>query len=441
MGFINHLKTAIIYQMLTHTITHKDSLTLARCGQLKLATGTVETPAFMPVGTVGAVKTLLPSEVQALGADIILGNTYHLYLRPGHKAIEQFGGIAQWNGWKGPVLTDSGGFQVFSLGGRYRVGSTNEQLPPPPDLESLTPADQPIRNTKPAYDADDAAAGFVKITEAGAEFRSHIDGSRHNFTPENVVDIQIALGSDIMMVLDECTEYPASYERAKNSMLRTHRWAKRASDHFEQLKAENPAIGERHNLFGIAQGSTYEDLRQQSVEYMASLQFDGVAVGGVSVGEGKDHMYKVIDWTGEYLPQNKPRYLMGIGEPEDLIRAVAGGYDMFDCVLPTRLGRYGVIWQADRQADGRYLKFSKTDLRKADYRDDKLPIDPLCGCPTCSGGSSRAFIGHMLREREVVGIRLTTTHNLYTLLNLMKEIRFSIERGTFATDFASFINR
>ncbi len=412
--------------MLKFSVTHQDVSSLARRGQLELFHGTVQTPAFMPVGTVGAVKTLLPEEVRSLGAEIILGNTYHLYLRPGHQAIADYGGIQAWNHWSGPVLTDSGGFQVFSLGGKYRSAEP--------------PADQPLRATKPVYDADDTQAGFVKIVEEGVHFKSYRDGSPHLFTPENVIDTQLAIGSDIMMTLDECTEFPASYERAKHSMERTHRWAKRASDYFQLLSKQNPDIAKKHNLFGIAQGSTFKNLRQTSTEYIASLPFDGIAVGGVSVGEGKDHMYTVMNWTREWLPTQKPHYLMGIGEPEDLIRAVSHGYDMFDCVLPTRLGRYGVVWRVLRDAHGDIDKFTKWDLRSARFRNNREPIDSNCGCPTCNAGFSTGFIDHMLREREVVGIRLTTMHNLWTLLHLMADIRQSIESGTFSRDFRRFIS-
>jgi queuine tRNA-ribosyltransferase len=422
--------------MLSHTITHKDPKSLARRGELKLFHGTVQTPAFMPVGTVGAVKTLLPNEVKDLGAEIILGNTYHLYLRPGDKEIAAYGGIQAWNHWDGPVLTDSGGFQVFSLGGKERVKANDTHGQ---ELTTQTPADQPLRSTKQPYDADEAEAGLVKMTEEGAHFSSHLDGSKHLFTPENVVDTQINIGSDIMMVLDECTEFPASYDRARSSMERTHRWAKRATDHFDELKKAKPEIGERHNLFGIAQGSTYQDLREESAKYISSLPFDGIAVGGVSVGEGKDHMYQVMEWTGPLLPEDKPHYLMGIGEPEDITRAVAHGYDMFDCVLPTRLGRYGVIWRAYYDADGNYEKFEKWDMRANRFRNAKEVIDDRCGCPSCAGGYSRGFIDHMLREREVVGIRLTTMHNLWTILNLMSTIRRSLEKGTFTEEFRPFI--
>lgn len=411
--------------MLNFTIHKQDTKTLARRGSIELFHGTVQTPVFMPVGTVGAVKTMTPEEIKALGADIILGNTYHLYLRPGHESIQKFGGIQNWNRWQGPILTDSGGYQVFSLGGKY---NTNQE-----------PADQPIRNQKPVYDADQATPGFVKITEDGAQFTSHLDGSKHSFTPEKVIDIQLALGSDILMVLDECTEFPATYERAKLTMERTHRWAKRAIDYYQSLVAKDPTLAKKHNLFGISQGSIYEDLRHQSLDFISSLPFDGVAVGGVAVGEGKEHMYQVMDWLGSSLPKDKPHYLMGIGEPEDLIRSVANGFDMFDCVLPTRLGRYGVIWHADYDIEGRYQAFTKWDLRAAQFREDQAILDDRCGCPTCQGGYSRAFIGHMLREREVLGIRLTTQHNLWTILNLMQKIRQTLEAGTFATDFAQFL--
>ncbi len=418
--------------MLHFTNLKQDSKSRARRGQLELHNGTVQTPAFMPVGTVGAVKTLLPDEVKSLGAEIILGNTYHLYLRPGHEQIAKYGGIQKWNHWNGPVLTDSGGFQVFSLGGKNR-------LPDLPTETSQTPADQPHRATKPVYDADDTDAGLVKITEEGAHFTSHLDGSKHFFTPENVVDIQMSIGSDIMMVLDECTEYPASYERAKKSMERTHRWATRATQYFDQLKIKNPELAKKHNLFGIAQGSTFEDLRKESLEYIVSQNFDGIAVGGVSVGEGKEYMYQVMEWTAPILPPEKPHYLMGIGEPEDIIRAVYHGYDMFDCVLPTRLGRYGVIWRAFRDESGNYEKFEKWDMRNSRFRNSHEVMDDQCGCPACSQGYSAGFIDHMLREREVVGIRLTTMHNLHTILQLMREIRTSLEEGNFTEKFAVFL--
>lgn len=420
--------TGIIGRMLKFDITHENQTTLARRAVISLFHGQVQTPAFMPVGTVGAVKTLLPEEVKALGADIILGNTYHLYLRPGHEAINRYGGIQAWNRWSGPVLTDSGGFQVFSLGGRNRV------------IDDLgQPADQPLRADRPVYDADDTDTGFVKITEEGARFKSHIDGQEHFFIPESAVDIQLKIGSDIMMVLDECTEFPATAERARLSMERTHRWALRALEHWQAIQINNPELAAKHNLFGIAQGSTFQDLRIESVKKISAMPFDGVAVGGVSVGEGKDYMYQVMEWTGELLPREKPHYLMGIGEPADIIRAVAHGYDMFDCVLPTRLGRYGVVWRAERDGAGDYADFVKWDLRAARFRDNRAVIDSHCGCPTCAGGYSTGFIGHLLREREVVGIRLTTMHNLWTLLNLMREIRRSIETNDFNQQFAVFL--
>lgn len=417
--------------MLTFTQTHQDQQSKARRGQIELFHGTVQTPAFMPVGTVGAVKTLLPSEVKQMGAEIILGNTYHLYLRPGVEEIAKYGGIQKWNHWDGPVLTDSGGFQVFSLGGRERVmGNLGTNEPP---------ADTPLRASKSVYDADDTDSGLVKILEEGVKFKSYLDGSEHFFTPENVIESQLKIGSDIMIVLDECTEFPATYERAKKSMVRTHRWAKRAVDHLAKLTLDDPSLAKKHNLFGVAQGSTFQDLREESIKFMSSLPLDGLAVGGVSVGEGKENMYNVMQWSAPILPPDKPRYMLGIGEPEDLIRAVANGYDMFDCVLPTRLGRYGVIWRALRDSSGNFESFEKWDLRIARFRNNHELIDPLCGCPTCVEGFSTGFIDHMLREREVVGIRLTTMHNLWTILNLMKEIRQSIEQGKFSQEFAHFI--
>lgn len=363
-------------------ILHKSKKSNARIGELETAHGKITTPVFMPVGTLGAVKTLTPDELKEIGAEIILGNTYHLYLRPGDKFIKKAKGLHKFIGWDRPILTDSGGYQVFSLG--------------------------------------ESKAKLAKIINDGVEFQSHIDGSKHFFTPEKVIDIQRNLGSDIMMVLDVCTEFPATHKRAQKTMEITHRWAKRAIDYWTHLKAKKlkPNL-----LFGIVQGGTYKDLRKESTKYISSLNFDGIAVGGVSVGEGKKHMYDAMRWTGPNLPENKPHYIMGIGEPEDIVEAVKNGFDMFDCVLPTRLARHGVVWVNKKS------KFEKLDLRKSKYKEDLKSLDKDCLCYTCRKGFSRAYLSHLIREHEILGARLLTIHNIHFLINLVKKLRSEIANG------------
>jgi len=369
-------------------ITKQSKETLARAATLELAHAKIETPFFMPVGTNGSVKGISMEEIQALGYNLILGNTYHLYLKPGDELIDKMGKLRKYINWPGAILTDSGGYQVFSLGQNYEsYGKTAE-------------------------------SSLSQVVKRGVWFRSHIDGSKHLFTPEKVIDIQRNLGSDIMMVLDECTEFPATHERAEKSMKGTHRWAKEASDYWGKLKAESEKLKEKQALFGIVQGSTFEDLREESAKYISSLDFDGIAVGGVSVGEGKDHMYQVMRWVGPLLPKDKPHYLMGIGEPEDIIEAVKWGFDMFDCVLPTRLGRHGTVWTT---AD--WQKFPKIDLRKSKFEFDDSIIMPNCKCPACSAGYTKAYLSHLIRSKEMLGMRLASLHNLWILAELMRKIR------------------
>jgi len=362
----------------------------ARLGELETSHGKIQTPVFMPCGTVGAVKGISPEELSQIGYKLILGNTYHLYLRPGEKLIKKFGGLQKYINWPGAILTDSGGYQVFSLGKNYIDRESKE-----------------IKNS------------LVSVGSRGVWFKSHLDGSKHLFSPESVIDIQKDLGSDIVMVLDECTEHPATEDRAKKSMELTHRWAKRAMDYWQKIGDSNQAI------FGIIQGSTYRDLRQESAKYLSSLPFDGLAVGGVSVGEGKENMYQVMKWTGESLVKDqRPHYLMGIGEPEDIIEGVKNGFDMFDCVLPTRLGRHGTIWVTSN-----WKKFSKIDLRKTLYREDKKVLMSGCSCPACRAGFSRSYISHLIREKEMLGMRLTSLHNLWLLNHLTQKIRDDIATG------------
>lgn len=351
----------------------------ARRGRLTLTHGTVETPVFMPVGTQATVKTLAPEELKSIGAEIILSNTYHLYLRPNHEIIREAGGLHSFMNWDRPILTDSGGFQVFSL------------------------------------------AGLRKIEEEGVWFQSHHDGSKHLFTPEKVVAIQEALGSDIAMVFDECAPYPADRDYVKQSLERTTRWAKRCQ-----------AVAQRDDqaLFGIVQGGMYYDLRAESAEQLLNLEFPGYAIGGLSVGEPKPLMYDVLHHTTPLLPKEKPRYLMGVGAPEDLLEGVAAGIDMFDCVLPTRQARHGSVFTFD----------GPINIRNAKFERDFSPLDEKCACHVCQT-YSRAYIRHLVRSREILGLRLCTYHNLAFLHNLMAEIQKAIEENRFSQLKTSFEQR
>jgi len=329
--------------------------------------GTVETPAFMPVGTQATVKAMTPEELKEVGAEMILSNTYHLYLRPGAGIVADHGGLHGFMHWDGPILTDSGGFQVFSLG----------------DLR--------------------------KIREEGVEFRSHIDGSRHLFTPENVMETQGKLGADIVMAFDECIPYPATYEYTKAATERTGRWAARC-------KAAHRR--EDQSLFGIVQGGMYKDLRTASVNELLELDFPGYAIGGLSVGEEKPLMYEILEHTAPLLPYDKPRYLMGAGSPDCLVEGVLRGIDMFDCVLPTRIARNGTMFTSE----------GRLAIRNAQYREDRRPVDERCDCYACRH-FSRAYIRHLFIAGEILGPRLATIHNLRYLLSLMCELRLAIEKG------------
>ena len=353
----------------------------ARRARLTLAHGVVETPAFMPVGTYGTVKAMMPAELVDLGAQIVLGNTFHLWLRPGTEVVRKHGGLHRFMGWDRPILTDSGGFQVFSLG------------------------------------------ALRKVTEEGVRFRSPIDGAALFLTPEESMRIQTALDSDIAMIFDECTPYwiekpgqegrPATAAEAAASMRLSLRWARRSREEFDRL-------GNRNALFGIVQGGMYNDLRDESREGLVRLGFDGYAIGGLSVGEPKDEMLRILAHTAPQLPPDRPRYLMGVGTPEDLLAAIAEGIDMFDCVLPTRNARNG--WLFTRHGD--------IKIRNAVHRDDTRPLDPDCGCATCRG-FSRAYLHHLQRSNEILGARLNTIHNLHYYLDLMARARAAIEAGRF----------
>lgn len=349
----------------------------ARLGRVHTPHGSFDTPCFMPVGTQASVKTMSPEEVKAMGAGIILSNTYHLFLRPGHELIKKAGGLHKFMNWDRAILTDSGGFQVFSL------------------------------------------SEMRKISEEGVHFKSHLNGDSLFLSPEIAMEIQNALGSDIMMAFDECPPYPADHEYARKSLERTSRWAERC------LKSHTRP--EEQSLFGIVQGGMYEDLRKQSAKDLTSLDFPGYAIGGLSVGEPKHMMYEVLDYLTPLLPERKPRYLMGVGSPDALIEGSIRGVDMFDCVLPTRIARNGTVMTSG----GRLV------IRNAKYTEDFGPLDPQCDCYTCQN-YSRAYIRHLIKADETFGIRLTTNHNLHFLLNLMKQVRQAIKEdrlGDFRDEF------
>jgi queuine tRNA-ribosyltransferase len=349
----------------------------ARAGEITTDHGSVPTPVFMPVGTQGAVKAIEPRELQELGAQIVLGNTYHLYLRPGTEIVRACGGLHRFSGWNRAILTDSGGFQVFSL--------------------------QDLRG----------------ITDDGVEFKSHVDGSTHFFTPEHVVDIQRALGSDIMMVLDECLPYPAAEGEALLSSRRTLAWAGRSR---ERAARTSPYYGSSQALFGIVQGSVYPGIRQSSAEELTGMDFDGYAIGGLSVGEPTESMYRIAEICTEILPVEKPRYLMGVGTPENILEAIERGIDMFDCVLPTRNGRNALF----------FTRRGKLNIRNAAHAADFSPIDSECDCYTCRN-FSRAYIRHLFKAGEVLGLQLATIHNLSFYFWLCSEARRAILADGFET--------
>ncbi len=351
-------------------VTHKDAATRARCGRLVLERGVIETPIFMPVGTQASVKSLSPRELEDSGAQIILSNAYHLYLRPGLEIISQAGGLHNFMNWHKPILTDSGGYQIFSL------------------------------------------ALLRKIKDEGLDFQSHLDGSRHFLRPEDVVEVQRVLGSDIMMPLDECVPYPVSHQEAQNALIRTTLWALRSKKEWERDK--------RGVLFGIAQGSTYTDLRKRSIQELVDIGFGGYAIGGLSVGEPQDLRYNILNSVADDLPGGSPRYLMGVGLPEDILEAVSMGMDMFDCVVPTRYGRNGTA----------FTSCGKVTVRNGAFARDQGPLDKACSCYCCRN-FTRAYLRHLFNAGEILGLRLVSYHNIYFFLDLMKQARQAIKEGRF----------
>jgi len=356
-------------------IIHKDRHTNARAGVIETSHGAIETPVFMPVGTQATVKALSSEDVKYCGASIILGNTYHLYLRPGMDIIKNAGGLHKFMSWDRAILTDSGGFQVFSL------------------------------------------ATLMKVREEGVEFNSHVDGSRHFLTPEKVIELQHELGSDIMMPLDECLHYPSTKDKAEKSMALTNRWARRSKEEFGRL------VGGRHAcplLFGIVQGSTYPDLRKIAAEELVSIGFDGYSIGGLSVGEPQGLMLEMMGSAIKYLPEDKPRYAMGVGMPHDFFNAIEMGVDMFDCVVPTRNARNGAAYTNE----GRLI------IRNGEYSRDMRPLSESCDCIVCKN-YSRSYIRHLFNTQEILGLRLTSLHNVYFYVHLLDRIREAIKQDRF----------
>jgi queuine tRNA-ribosyltransferase len=357
-------------------LIQEDQRTSARVGVIHTARGDIPTPAFAPVGTLGTVKAMTPADLRELGTTLILANTYHLYLRPGPDLVARIGGLHRFMGWDGPILTDSGGFQVFSL------------------------------------------EGLRQVSDEEVIFRSHIDGSTHTFSPELVIETQEKLGADIIMAFDECPD-PGDYDYNLRALERTHRWARRC------LMAKTRTD---QALFGIVQGGVFADLRADSAEFLKSLDFDGYGIGGLSVGETKPQMHAMLEVLDPLLPRHKPRYLMGVGSPEDLFECVARGVDQFDCVLPTRIARNGAVLTSR----------GRLNLRNARFAEDPKPIQQDCGCYTCST-FSRAYLRHLIIAKEITGLRLTTLHNLHFMLETMRRIRRSILDGTFAEYMAEFL--
>lgn len=371
VGFLSFLQRKMNFD-----INKKDDKSSARAGEITTAHGKIQTPIFMPVGTVGSVKGVTQQQLkQDVNAQIILGNTYHLYLRPGTDILEQAGGLHKFNGWDRPILTDSGGYQVFSL-------SNNR-----------------------------------KLTEEGALFQSHIDGSRHMFTPENVMDIQRSIGADIIMAFDECPPYPSEYSYAKSSMHLTHRWLERC---IKRLGETEPKYGYEQTLFPIVQGSTFKDLRKESSEFIASMNCDGNAIGGLSVGEPEDMMYEMCGWCCEHLPEDKPRYLMGVGTPWNILENISLGIDMFDCVMPTRNGRNGMLFTSK----------GVINIKNKKFENDFTPIDDGIDCET-SNFYTKAYLRHLFAAKELLAMQIASIHNLSFYLHLVKQAREHILQGDF----------
>ncbi len=367
----------------------------ARCGVFKTPHGNIETPIFMPVGTLGSVKSVSADELEAIGSQIILANTYHLFLRPGEQLIKAMGGLHKWSAWNKPILTDSGGYQVFSLGEGNKAGESN-----------------------------------VKIKADGVEFRSHLDGSKHFFTPEKVIEIEHALGADIIMQLDECAPHDSEKNYARQAMERTYKWAQQSVKHHQKLEQHKNAQTPPQALFPIIQGTIHDDLRAEATKQIASLDTPGIAIGGLSVGEERATMYHILDVIEPHLPYKKPRYLMGVGTPIDLLESIERGVDMFDCVHATRIARHGSFYNSE----------GRQNIKNAKYFSDPLPLDQEYSHPLTEK-YSRSYLHHLIKEGEMLGLRILSIHNLHFLLKLMEKARAHILASTYSQFKKDFLNK
>lgn len=402
-------------------ITHQDKHSLARTGVIHTDHGDIETPVFMPVGTQATVKSLDSADLENLDVQIILANTYHLHLRPGEDLINNFGGLHKFMNWNHPILTDSGGFQVFSLKHKNIKASA-----------SSTGKSKQFNNlTMEQFNNEQSK--LVEVDDEGVTFTSHLDGSTHRFTPESAIEIQHKLGADIIMAFDECTPDDADVKYTREAMERTHKWAERCiTAHKTHPLTNLPTY--KQNLFGIIQGANHKELREESARVISSLAFDGIAIGGESVGFNMEATKKILDWVNPIIPKDKPHYTMGVGfSPADLFEVVERGVDMFDCVAPTRMARNGALFQHchPERLEGAEGSLSyRININNAQYKTDRSPIDPTCTCPTCLN-YSRAYLNHLFKAEELLAYRLATIHNLHFFLNLMREIRQAIKEDKF----------
>lgn len=377
----------------------------ARIGRITTPHGVIMTPAFVPVGTKATVKSLTPQDLKKAGVQIFFGNTYHLHLAPGEKIIKRFGGLAKFMAWKGPVMTDSGGFQVFSLAKSKLRGDQSLEFENQSDL--------------------------VKITDSGVIFKSIIDGSRHDFTPEKSIQIQMDLGADIILAFDQCSPYPASYQEAKKALARTHSWLIKCLNYYQEVRKKSKSFYQA--LYGIVQGGVFEDLRKESAKFISEQSLKkqgilGIAIGGVAVGETKQEMRNILDWTIPFLPEDKPRHLLGMGEVDDIFEIVEAGIDTFDCVVPTRLGRTGFVFVSP--PEGNLKNRFRIDIQKNIWKDSRILLDKNCGCYVCKN-FTRGYLQHLFRSRELLSYRLATYHNLYFINHLVDLIRDAIGKNEF----------
>lgn len=427
----------------------RDKNSRARVGEIHTAHGVVETPAFVPVGTRASVRGLSSEDLKEIGVQILFGNTYHLHLKPGEDVVKEFGGLGRFMNWKGVTITDSGGFQVFSLGRSGRLPHIASDahhilLEKQPSTRSLSESrhqnlDKVQENQQSAFSSltsgqaplmEGEQPRLVKIRDDEVVFRSHIDGSLHTFSPEVSIQIQKKLGADIILAFDECGPYPSTEEYTRKAMERTHKWLSRCIEKYNKILRSAQDDNAEQALYGIIQGGVYKNLRIESAQFVAEQDIDGIAIGGVSVGESKKQMRQVLRWVHPFLPEEKPRHLLGIGEVDDIFDAVQWGMDTFDCVIPTRFGRYGILFVSP--PEGNIKNKFRLDIARTAYSRDKNPVDLNCGCYTCKN-YTRAYIHHLFKVEELLAYRLASYHNLHFLIHLTKSIRQAILDNSFSS--------